>query len=204
MARTIAEIVAHAPLLADVPLVPLTPAHLIPTRALKAIPQRDPTTNPLPDWQIETFLVPAAYPRAFPRQTKRANEGRKDLIAGTREEMLLDLYERQTEAGRTQGAAEGEEGLCMAVNRYTRKKGNEGSGEGRGLTLVMIHPNGMHKEVRLSLSRTESSRIRRDSIDAEIDCSRVDLGTDVGGSTSSCGTRYEWRRSSADRGDLEY
>lgn len=146
MARTIAEIVAHAPLLADVPLVPLTPAHLIPTRALKAIPQRDPTTNPLPDWQIETFLVPAAYPRAFPRQTKRANEGRKDLIAGTREEMLLDLYERQTEAGRTQGAAEGEEGLCMAVNRYTRKKGNEGSGEGRGLTLVMIHPNGMHKE----------------------------------------------------------
>ena len=145
MARTIQEVVANASLLAEVPLVPLKPANEIPTRPLPPIPQRDPSTNPLSGWCIETFIVPAAYPRAFPRQMKRPDEKRQDLKPGTRDEMLLDLCTRQTEATMSQGVEEGEEGLWMAVNRYRRNKGNEVN----GLTLVMVHPNGMHKEVRM-------------------------------------------------------
>lgn len=183
MARTIQEIVANASLLAEVPLVPLKPAHEIPTRALPSIPQRDPSTNPLLGWSIETFVIPAAYPRAFPRQTKRPHEARKDLKPGTREEMLLDLYERQMEAGRTQGAEEDEEGLWMAVNRYMRKKGNEG--DGQGLTLVMIHPNGMHKEVRSLFFQLHSSEVGQDTAVAETGLWRIDVGTDTRGSLAS-------------------
>ena len=133
------------------PLLPLLPPKPL-TRQFPPLPKRSRPAELRPGWTCETFVVPAAYPRAYPGSSKQPQEplhdptdakgGRLDpqkawdqlikpQVEGFTHPVQLDDKEE----------LERQEQLVLAVNHYRppsdqRKK---------GLTLVLSHANGFYK-----------------------------------------------------------
>ncbi|BGP40437.1 hypothetical protein JCM10449v2_004399 [Rhodotorula kratochvilovae] len=139
------------------PLLPLLAPKAL-SRALPPLPLRAASSSPLaPGWTCETVILPAAFPRSYPRSTKHAHEPRANPAvssAGGRanpDDALAALVAPQVEALRQpvsiEDAAELErqEQLVTVANRYRPATRREGSGP--GLTLVFSHANGFYKEV---------------------------------------------------------
>lgn len=140
------------------PLVPLSP----PKHDHNAPTLNSPTcrANPLenhPDWLVETFVIPAAYPRSIPGSTKSptartrgGNESEQEQERIDLEGALIDLYVAQVQANLNpvevgEGREVEQEQLFLAVNRYSRKNLSEHEGRElarRGVTLVLAHANG--------------------------------------------------------------
>ena len=101
-----------------------------------------------PSWAVTTHVFPAASPRCrqplqtaipsgAPRVGKEAAEAAKE-----------EVFERQRGQSLSP-SKEAEQPLWITVNRYRPTTKSEVKGKGRGLTLVLAHANGLHKEVSL-------------------------------------------------------
>lgn len=143
------------------PLVPLLPAKT-PSRQLPSLPLRTSADAPFgaqqPAWQLDTFIVPAAFPRSAIGSTRHpTTAAEKPTDGGARvkvdanavyKEMLeaqVPAHQHQVQVDDQQELAEQEQ-LYIAVNRYRPKARREGGP--RGLTLVFAHANGFHKGVQ--------------------------------------------------------
>ena len=128
-----------------VPLLPLLPLRAPPE------PLRYPTL-PFPsrdhrfagEYTVTTHLIPAAFPRSSPFVPVPAfnfpdHESRDER--GARIELYKnELVSLQSQHGPDHSGTQPTV-LWTALNRYVRK------GNGGGLTLVLLHANGLHKEV---------------------------------------------------------
>lgn len=142
--------------LVDGPLLPLARPKLSTPRSIPPqVTQRTSTSFVNEQgWQVETFIVPAAYPRAFGGQARAVGAG---MMGGPPDGKLdvqrewTEMYRRQLRSGSAQrsmgemGAEE--EQLFITVNRYYPATPLIG----QGLTLVFAHANGFSKEVRTPL-----------------------------------------------------
>jgi hypothetical protein len=146
--------VLEAPLLSLLP-----PKSLIPTRKLPLLKSRSSSPSTASPWVVETFIIPAAFPRNYPHSTKtidarkakeeRVEAGDKIDVQGTMIRMLETQIEAQDNVINHVDDATEQEQLYGVVNRYTKKmKLNEaGRNKPVGLSLVMCHANGFNKEV---------------------------------------------------------
>lgn len=140
------------------PLVPLLPVKAS-QRQLPQLPPRDcdaPFGAQRPGWRLDSYIVPAAFPRSARSSTQHSTDApEKPAAAGaTRvkvdanavyEQMLtaqVEAHQRQLEI-EDKTELEDQEQLYLAVNRYRPKKRREGGQQ--GLTLVFAHANGFHK-----------------------------------------------------------
>jgi hypothetical protein len=98
------------------------------------------------EYTVTTHLIPAAFPRASPfipvpaspnNESKEERRARVQLYAS---ELLS--HQAQHEPGHSGPQSRV---LWSVVNRYVR----EGNGGGSGLTLLLLHANGLHKEVNI-------------------------------------------------------
>lgn len=115
--------------------------------ALPSPPRHDRFTS---SYTVTTHLVPAAFPRsspfvplpAFPvHETKDERAARIQRFTG--ELLSLQAQHVPDQSGTQQTV------LWNVLNRYVRK----GIGGGSGLTLLMLHANGLHKEVSIKLEK---------------------------------------------------
>lgn len=138
-----------------VPLVPPPPRlpYRAPPGPPPALPDR-PDLSPPPGWTRTSHAVPAAFPRRFgssfgtlsresrPQTTNPPKEGesKEERLArneGEAREILISRYD----AKRSEG--DEEKGLWMAAERWVRTDKDMRE----GVTLVITHANGFHKEV---------------------------------------------------------
>lgn len=108
-----------------------------------------------PGVQLSTHIFPAAYPRV-PRCTQNPLLSAPSVNQGQQNERIRDLvtWFSDRRAAYNDGSLDVPrrgEILWTAANRYVR----DGSHEG-GVTLVMAHANGLHKEVRVRTSLVDS------------------------------------------------
>lgn len=137
-----------------VPLLPPKPAG----RQLPPLPARsssEPPFGSLHDgWKLDTFIVPAAFPRSAAGSTQHpAAAEEQSVVGGGRidvEAAYKQMLEAQLESNkRGQVSVDDKEELAeqeqlhIAVNRYQPRVRREGGS--RGLTLVFAHANGFHK-----------------------------------------------------------
>lgn len=124
-------------------LLPLRPPPepLLSQPSLPCPPRDHRFTN---EYTVTTHLIPAAFPRASPfipvpaspeNESKEERSARVQLYASE----LLSL-QAQHEPGHSSTQPRV---LWSVVNRYVRK------GNGGGLTLLLLHANGLHKEVSI-------------------------------------------------------
>lgn len=129
-------------------------------RPLETPPTMPPTPKlPSPSRNLEftsthtltTHIIPAAFPRSpsipipgFP-QRQSANETKEARLKRASEttNALLET-KKQLQWGEVDNLPLNKTLLWLAVNRYARKEKAAGR---QGVTLVMAHANGMHKEV---------------------------------------------------------
>ncbi|ORY36942.1 hypothetical protein BCR35DRAFT_60181, partial [Leucosporidium creatinivorum] len=141
------------------PLVPLFPSKPS-KRQLPQLPPRSsaaPFGPQRPGWRLDSFIVPAAFPRSAQGSTQHPTPApEKPAAAGSRVKVDANgVYEQmltaQVAAHQGQVSIEDkqelddQEQLYLAVNRYRPKKRREGGQQ--GLTLVFAHANGFHKEI---------------------------------------------------------
>ncbi|GAA5973819.1 hypothetical protein JCM8115_006010 [Rhodotorula mucilaginosa] len=144
------------------PLLPLSPPRPL-SRPLPPLPNR-PHPSPhdalAPGWTRETLVLPAAFPRSFPRSTKKPHEPARDptvaAAPGQRadpqralEQVVrsqIDSFAHPIGADNVQVEAEAQEQLVVVGNRY-RPARTPSNAAGPGLTLVLSHANGFYKEV---------------------------------------------------------
>jgi hypothetical protein len=127
------------------PLLPLrTPPDPL-TRRYPPLPcpSRDPHfTN---EYTVTTHLIPAAFPRASPFVSpvpaSPEHESRDERAARV-QRYTDELLSLQAQHGPDDSGTQPRV-LWSVLNRYVRRKG-----DGGGLTLVALHANGLHKEVR--------------------------------------------------------
>lgn len=96
------------------------------------------------EYAVTTHLIPAAFPRASPfvpvpassdNESKEERGARVQLYAS---ELLSLQAQHGSDHSSTQPTV-----LWSVVNRYVRKD------NGGGLTLLLLHANGLHKEVNI-------------------------------------------------------
>jgi hypothetical protein len=142
------------------PLLPLSPPRPL-SRPLPPLPNR-PHPSPhdalAPGWTRETLVLPAAFPRSFPRSTKKPHEPARDptvaAAPGQRadpqralEQVVrsqIDSFAHPIGADNVQVEAEAQEQLVVVGNRY-RPARTPSNAAGPGLTLVLSHANGFYK-----------------------------------------------------------
>ena len=145
------------------PLLPLSPPRPL-SRPLPPLPTR-PHPSPhdalAPGWTRETLVLPAAFPRSFPRSTKKPHEPARDPTVaaaagpgGQRadpqralEQVVqsqIDSFAHPIGVGNAAAEAEGQEQLVVVGNRY-RPARTASNAAGPGLTLVLSHANGFYK-----------------------------------------------------------
>ncbi|ORY90676.1 Alpha/beta hydrolase family-domain-containing protein [Leucosporidium creatinivorum] len=137
------------------PLVPLLPPKPR-SRQLPPLPPRTSSPSPFgshhPKWQLDTFTIPAAFPRT-PRNSTKLPAAATKKPTGERDDAsaaIVKVYEEQAEASweevdlNSQKQFDEQQQLYTVVNRYKPQSWRKG--EGRGLTLVFAHANGFHKE----------------------------------------------------------
>jgi hypothetical protein len=145
------------------PLVPLLPAKTS-KRQLPQLPPRAsaaPFGAQRPGWRLDSYIVPAAFPRSArgstqhpapaPDKPAAAGATRVKVDANAAYEQMLtaqvEAHQGQVDV-EDQREMEEQEQLYLAVNRYRPKKRREGGQQ--GLTLVFAHANGFHKGESLS------------------------------------------------------
>lgn len=155
----LAEINTTAKIL-DGPLLALSPAKLITRASLPVLP---PRSCP-PSLIVQTFVLPAAFPRSFSGSTQRETAPARGLSAERIDVDLemVSLFERQLASSArqleaTQEEIEAQDQLFTCVNRYTPKHRRSKAGRSTkepGLTLFFAHANGFSKEVCLIIQST--------------------------------------------------
>jgi hypothetical protein len=128
-----------------IPLLPLR----APPEPLRYPPLPCPPRDPrfASEYTVTTHLIPAAYPRSSPFVSVPAfklpdHESRDER--GARIQLYKDeLFSLQDQHGPDHSGTQPQPTvpLWSVLNRYVRK------GNGGGLTLVLLHANGLHKEV---------------------------------------------------------
>lgn len=161
------------------PLLPLSPPRPL-SRPLPPLPNRPQHPSPYdalaPGWTRETLVLPAAFPRSFPRSTKKPHEPARDPTVaaagpGQRaradpqralEQVVrsqIDSFAHPIGAGNAAAEAEAQEQLVVVGNRY-RPARTASHAASPGLTLVLSHANGFYKGERsatlFSLGKTSS------------------------------------------------
>jgi hypothetical protein len=141
--------------LAPTPVVPpltLAPLARPPAAAPPPQPSRPPLSPP-PGYTRSIHACPAAYPRMYEGTLSRAsypyspippNETKEARMARLEKDKVACAEEARA-ASKTEGAgweSNGGEGLWVSVERWRRDSPVEG-----GITLLMLHANGMLKEV---------------------------------------------------------
>lgn len=132
------------------PTLPLASPPLAHPNAV--LPSRTLTAFPSHDWIVTQHYYPAAYPRSRvacstsqrPQKTYSLTPQRKDADTVTKE--LSDMEQAQRSGSYSTSTDAQNPPLFIAVNRYTPRKPSKG----KGLTLLMEHANGLHKEVHHS------------------------------------------------------
>lgn len=149
-----------------IPLLPLLPPPTNSKTPGLALPTR-PERQPLPGYTLTRHTFPGAYPRTAPGFVSYENKWREtddplgDVYSADKKQRAL-LIDRAVDKVRETYLAAGartaeeitaqqiEEPLVrLAVNRFTRTdllRGGPRRGE-RGLTLIVCHANGFHKEM---------------------------------------------------------
>lgn len=156
-----------------VPPPPYIPYTSPPTSSLPPprLPDRPPIADVPAGWTRTSHIVPAAYPRRFNdsfgslrRESKpfqleppKQGETKEERLARNEGEARECLRQRFDARGFENGAAGKGEGLFMAGERWRRDGASEGV---EGVTLVVTHANGFHKEVSLAAWVICISRIR--------------------------------------------
>ncbi|GAA5868095.1 hypothetical protein JCM3774_001019 [Rhodotorula dairenensis] len=158
------------------PLLPLSPPKAL-TRRLPPLPTRPPPPpSPhaadalAPGWTRETLVVPAAFPRSFPRSTKKPDEPALDPTVPTAtagaagsgqradpnrglEQVVrsqIDSFARPITSEQVAAEKEAQEQLVVVGNRYrpaAARNSAPTANRSPGLTLVLSHANGFYKEV---------------------------------------------------------
>ncbi|KAI9632069.1 Alpha/beta hydrolase family-domain-containing protein [Dioszegia hungarica] len=142
-----------------VPPPPYIPYTSPPTSSLPPprLPDRPPIADVPAGWTRTSHIVPAAYPRRFNdsfgslrRESKpfqleppKQGETKEERLARNEGEARECLRQRFDARGFENGAAGKGEGLFMAGERWRRDGASEGV---EGVTLVVTHANGFHKE----------------------------------------------------------
>ena len=128
----------------QVPRIPLLPLQA-PPEPLRYPPLPCPSRDHrfASEYTVTTHLIPAAFPRSSPFVPLPAlpdyNESRDERSARVQrqtDEFLSLQAQYGPDHSGTQPSV-----LWSVLNRYVRK------GNGGGLTLVLLHANGLHKEV---------------------------------------------------------
>jgi len=133
-----------------------------PSQAPPALPPRHDAT-PFPGWCVDTFTIPAAFPRsargstispgaegAAAAEPASADRTGKDNVGEVYERLMRAQFEgtrRQVDADDAEEVGE-QVPLWVSVNRYSRAKREPVEADpagGDGLTLVWAHANGFHK-----------------------------------------------------------
>jgi hypothetical protein len=136
---------SQVPLLPDEQHVPLLPLRL-PTGPLRypALPCPPRHHRFTSSYTLTTHIIPAAFPRSspfVPLPAVPAHESKDERAARIQRftDKLLSLQAQHVpdQSGTQQTV------LWNVLNRYVRKS----IGGTRGLTLLMLHANGLHKEV---------------------------------------------------------
>lgn len=169
------------------PLVPLLPPKPR-SRPLPPLPPRISSAPPFgfkhPEWKLDTFVVPAAFPRT-PRNSTKPPVAATKKPTGERDDAsaaVVKIYDGQAAGSReevdmsSQEDLDQQQQLYTVVNRYRPESGREG--EGKGLTLVFSHANGFHKG--------EQSCIGLNELFLTFHCCR-NLGTDYLGAAQRAG-----------------
>ncbi|GAA6060001.1 hypothetical protein JCM10212_001159 [Sporobolomyces blumeae] len=136
------------------PLLPLLPPKPITRRLPRLPPRTSPPPRFGPGWTLHSFVVPAAFPRAYPNGTKRPDEVIEDPTDANggkvdRKAAWNALIRAQVEAFNRPVSLDDEvelerqQQLVIAVNCYRPPRADKR----RGLTLVFSHANGFYKEV---------------------------------------------------------
>ncbi|KAJ9127104.1 hypothetical protein QFC24_001339 [Naganishia onofrii] len=173
-----------------IPLLPLLPPPVTERSPAARLPSR-PDRQPLPGYTLTRHTFPGAYPRTAPGFVSYDNKFNEtddplgNVYSSDKKERLKLIDEavgkvRQVylEAGaRTAQDAEKSEidepVVRLAVNRFVRKDLSTSSSDDRGITLVVCHANGFHKEMweetihaflAYNNSRPGSSQIKVDEI----------------------------------------
>lgn len=113
------------------------------------LPSRKTAALPSQDWIVTQHYYPAAYPRSRvdcstsqrPLKSYSLTPQRKDAAQVAKE--LSDMEHTQNTAAHSRATDLQSPPLFIAVNRYTPRKPLKG----KGLTLLLEHANGLHKEV---------------------------------------------------------
>jgi hypothetical protein len=141
----------------SIPRPPQAPPALVDSIPGPLLPLRSPEPlryPPLPcpprhhhfttSYTVTTHLIPAAFPRLSPfvplppfpaHETKEERAARIQRLTG---ELLSPEAQHVPDQSGTQQTV-----LWSVLNRYVRKS----IGGGNGLTLLLLHANGLHKEV---------------------------------------------------------
>ncbi len=132
----------HSEQVSSIRLLPLrSPPEALRYPALPCPPRHHCFTN---SYTVTTHLIPAAFPRSSPLvplpplpayETKDERAARVQRYTGE----LLSLQARHV----PDHSGEQQTVLWSVLNRYVRKS----VGGAKGLTLFLLHANGLHKEV---------------------------------------------------------
>jgi hypothetical protein len=131
------------------PLLPLRPPPEPLEYPTLPYPPRDPHFTDT--YTVTTHVIPAAFPRtspfvpvtALPGYESESKEERNSRIQQYTNELLALQGQHEPDLSGTQPTV-----LWTVLNRYVCK--NKGSG---GLTLLVLHSNGLHKEVSPKLGQ---------------------------------------------------
>jgi hypothetical protein len=139
----------------QVPRIPLLPLRS-PPEPLNYPPLPSPSRDHrfASEYTVTTHLIPAAFPRSSPfvpvpvfkLPDYKSRDERGARIELYRDELLSHQAQHGPDYSGTQPVV-----LWNALNRYVRK------GSGDGLTLVLLHANGLHKEVGVHLILVSAS-----------------------------------------------
>lgn len=129
--------------ISPIPLLPLRlPPEPLRYPALPS-PLRDPRFSAT--YNVTTHIIPAAFPRSTPfvapppaLPSDEIDDEHKARILRYRRELISQQAQYIPGSSETQPIV-----LWNVLNRYVRHS----KGGGGGLTLLMLHANGMHKEV---------------------------------------------------------
>jgi hypothetical protein len=124
------------------PLLPLrSPPETVLNPPLPCPPRHHRFTS---SYTVTTHLIPAAFPRSSPFVPLPAfpTHETKDERAARIQRFTDELLSLQAQHAPDQSGAQ-QTVLWSVLNRYVRKS----IGDASGLTLLLLHANGLHKEV---------------------------------------------------------
>ncbi|KAM0754275.1 hypothetical protein T439DRAFT_378331 [Meredithblackwellia eburnea MCA 4105] len=165
----------------DLPITPLLPSPLSPAHLAHLASLLPPRTSSvhLPNWELKTHVIPAAYPRSHPSSIKAPSAAGKgsgntkakwtkqevwdkavQILKG-QVEMQRDVVEGRVDLQRT------EEPLVQVINQFTRptRSGDTATGRERNV-LIFLHGTMLHKELwEPTISHLLQLQHFRDSVD---------------------------------------